>query len=286
MKKEITLPKILLLVGVVFTMETVVMFALFRVEVGLPWIFRYNFVEALADSVLLSALIAPFIYKLLVQPMQISNSMKSRVLDMVSDQLRNPLGALQGLEAVGRQSSHDEIEKARSNALRMLQLRIDYIVAFSALQADELLTCNNVKTLDELIKEARRRIAFVFEASGTGLNIADCNPDVALGIIDAETLLHIVMSMLEIAMMTPGSKNVALRTEILVQSKRRTRARIIVTHDGNEHANSVGQTSNDRIEMFGEIASHMALRIGARLRMGRGRTQILEITVPTQAATS
>lgn len=286
MKKEITLPKILLLVGVVFTMETVVMFALFRVEVGLPWIFRYHFVEALVDSVLLSALIAPFIYKLLVQPMQISNSMKSRFLDMVSDQLRNPLSALQGLEAVGRQSSDDEIEKARSNALRMLQLRIDYIVAFSALQADELLTCNNLKTLDELSKEARRRIAFFFEASGTGLNIADCNPDVALGIIDAETLLHIVMSMLEIAMMTPGSKNVALRTEILVQSKRRTRARIIVTHDGNELANSVGQTSHDRIEMFGEIASHMALRIGARLRMGRGRTQILEIALPTQAATS
>lgn len=283
MKREITLSKILLLVAAVFVVEMIVMLALFRLEAGFPEIFQYRIIEAVADSVFLSVLIAPFIYKLLVHPMQVSNSMKSRFLEMVSDQLRNPLNALQGLETVAQTGPDQAIDKARSNAFRMLQLRVDHIIAFSALQADEPLTCNNVHTLAELGAEAHRRIAFAFDASGIGLEIAPGTPDVPLGKIDAETLLQIVLSMLEIAMIIPGTRNVALGTEILGQSKHGCRARIFVTHDGNERANRADPKSFDRIGMASEVASHMARRIGAQLRMDRGRTLVLEITLPATA---
>ena len=286
MKREITLSKILLLLAVVFTAEMIVMFVLFRLEAAFPSFAQHRLIEAIADSVLLSVLIAPFIYTLLVYPMQVSNAMKTRFLDLVSDQLRNPLNALQGLEIIGQSSPDNALGKARSDAVRMLQLRVDHIIAFSALQADEPLTCAHVNTLAELSAEARRRIAFVFEASGTGLEIAPNAPDVSLGVMDTETLLQIVLLMLEIAMILPDTKNVALKTEIISQSKRGTRARIIVTHDGNGRANSADPKSFDRISMASEIASHMARRIGARLKMQRGRSLVLEITLPTTAVPS
>lgn len=286
MKGEITLSKILLLLAVVFAAEMIVMLVLFRVEAAFPSFSQYRLIEAVADSVLLSVLIAPFIYALLVHPMQVSNSMKSRFLDLVSDQLRNPLNALQGLEIIGQSGPDNALGKARSNAVRMLQLRVDHIIAFSALQADEPLTCDDVNTLAELGAEARKRIAFVFEASGTGLEIAPDIPDVPLAVMDTETLLQIVLLMLEIAMILPDTRNVALKTEILSQSKRATRARIIVTHDGNEHAKSADPESYDRISMAGEIASYMARRIGARLKMQRARTLVLEVTLPTTAVLS
>lgn len=286
MKREVTLFKILLLLAVVFVVELIVMFVMFRLEAGLPSFAQYRIIEAVADSVLLSVLIAPFIYMLLVYPMQVSNTMKSRFLDMVSDQLRNPLNALQGLEAIGQGSHDTALDKARSNAIRMLKLRVDHIIAFSALQADEPLTCHNVNTLAELCSEARRRISFVFETSDIDLDVAPDTPDVPLGTVDVETLLQIVLLMLEIATIISGTKKVALRTEILSQRKRGTQARIVVTHDGDEHVIRADPNSYDRIGMAGEIASHMARRIGARLRMEPGRTLMLEVTLPPIAVPS
>jgi signal transduction histidine kinase len=221
-----------------------------------------------------------------VRPMQVANSMKSRFLDLVSDQLRNPLNALQGLDLIDQGGPEDALGRARSNAVRMLQLRVDHIIAFSALQADEPLTCTNLTTLVDLGAEARRRIAFAFDASGTGLDIAPGTPDLPLGGIDAETLLQIVLLMLEIAMITSGTKNVALGTEMLRQGRRGTRVRITVTHDGTANAKSADPESYDRIGMASEIAAHMARRIGARLKMSRGRSLVLEVTLPRPATAS
>ena len=286
MKREITLFKILLLLAAVFVVEMFVMLVLFQLEAHFPSIFRHRIIEAVVDPLMLSVLIGPFIYVLLVRPMQVSNSMKSRFLDLVSDQLRNPLNALQGLEAIDENSPDDPLRKARSNAVSMLQFRVDHIIAFSALQADEPLACNNVHTLADLGTEAHRRIGFAFDAAGTGLDIAPDLPDLPLEAIDAETLLQILLLMLEIAMITSGTSSVTLGAKILGQAKRGTRARILVTHDGNAHADSADPESYDRIDMAWEIASHMARRIGARVRMERGRTLVLEITLPTTAIPS
>lgn len=283
MNREITLFKILLLFALVFVVETIVMLVLFQLEAHFPSMLQHRMVESIADSVMLSVLIAPFIYILLVRPMQVSNSMKSRFLDLVSDQLRNPLNALQGLDLIDQGDPEDALGRARSNAVRMLQLRVDHIIAFSALQADEPLTCTNLTTLEDLGAEAHRRIAFAFDASGTGLDIAPGTPDIPLGGIDAETLLQIVLLMLEIAMITSGTKNVALGTEMLRQGRRGTRVRITVTHDGTANAKSAYPESYDRIGMASEIAAHMARRIGARLKMSRGCSLVLEVTLPRPA---
>lgn len=98
--------------------------------------------------------------------------------------------------------------------------------------------------------------------------------------MDAEALLQIVLTMLELAKVTPGSSNVVLSTQILRQGKWGTRVRIIVSHDGNERAQSAYSKSNDMIALTQEIVVHMARQIGARFRIGRARELVLEVMLP------
>ena len=263
--------------------ELLIMLVLAKAEKQMPWLTEYVWGEAILDAVLLFCIMAPVLYWLLIRPLQRANTIKLRFLDMVSDDLRNPLNALQGIVMVSREdpSLAAGLEEARQEALKWMQLRVERVVAFSALEAKASLPTGLPTDLQGLATELRKRFEFMFTNPRNKLDIHYEGSNIPIGPAQSEMLIQLMFSMLEIARMSAGdaATNITIRTSHEDAGK----IHISVVHQGktapcNTNTGAVIGPF-ERIKLARDILEHMASRTGCDYKAKSDCSQSLIMTV-------
>lgn len=266
MSRDTSLSKVLVVLITLVGAELCIMLALAEVEKQLTWLTEHVWGEAALDALLLFCIMAPVFYWLLIRPLQRSNTIKLRFIDMVSDDLRNTLNALQGIAMASREdpSLAAGLETARQEALQWMQLRVERVVAFSALDAEASLPTGRPTDLQGLAAELHKRFEFMFQANGNSLNIRCEGPHLSIGPTQSEILMQLMFSMLEIARMSSGDA----ATHVSIQTSHEGADRILIrtTHVGKtapcNTANGAVTGPFERIKLAGDILEYMATRAG------------------------
>ncbi|WP_232279461.1 sensor histidine kinase [Roseobacter sp. AzwK-3b] len=283
MSRDISLSKVFVVLVTLVGAELCIMLALAEVAKQVPWLTEYVWGEAILDALLLFCIMAPVFYWLLIRPLQRSNAIKLRFLDMVSDDLRNPLNALQGIAMASREdpSLSPGLEPARQEALQWMQLRVERVVAFSALEAEASLPTGLPTDLQGLAAELQKRFEFMFKASGNRLDIRCEGPPLSIGPAQSEILMQLIFSMLEIARMSAGdaATNITIRTSDEDAGK----IHISAVHEGKTAPcnTSTGAILGpfERIKLARDILEHMASRAGCDYQAKSDCSQSLIMTI-------
>lgn len=287
MLRDNSLSKILIVLITLDGAELCIMLALAEVEKQLPWLTEYVWREAVLDALLLNCIMAPVFYWLLIRPLQRSNAIKLRFLDMVSDDLRNPLHALQGIAMAAREdpSLSAGLDAKRHEALQWMQLRVERVIAFSALEAQASLRTDLPTDIQGLAAEMHKRFEFMFKASGNSLDVRCEGPHLSIGSIQSEVLMQLIFSMLEIARMSGEGA----ATHVLIKTSDQGAGRILIraTHEANtascKTATGAGTGPFDRIKLARDILEHMAARAGCDYTSESDRSQSLTIPIKRPA---
>ncbi|WP_294624402.1 histidine kinase dimerization/phospho-acceptor domain-containing protein [uncultured Roseovarius sp.] len=266
MSRDISLSKVFIVLVTLVGAELCIMLGLAKLEERMPWLTQAIWGEAILDSALLFCIMAPVFYWLLIRPLQRSNTIKLRFLDMVSDDLRNPLNALQGIAMASREdpSLAAGLEKARQEALQWMQLRVERVVAFSALEAEASLPTGLPTNLQGLATELQKRFEFMFTNTGNTLDIHCEGPNLPIGPAQSEMLIQLMFSMLEIARMSAG--DAATNITIRASDEDAGKIHISAVHEGKTAPcnTSTGAILGpfERIKLARDILEHMASRAG------------------------
>lgn len=260
------LSKVLVVLIALIVSELFIMFALLEVEKQLPWLTYHRWSEAVLDALLLGFIMAPIFYWLLICPLRRSNFIRLRFLDMLSDDLKNPLNALQGIALASREdpSLVAELEPARQEALQWMQLRVERVVAFSALDAGTSLPIGQPTDMQGLVAELRLRFDFMFSANANSLYICCEEPHLSIGTAQSEIVKQLLFSMLEIARMSSEKTS----TYVSIRTSREGSDRILIrtTHQGKTapYNTTNGNVTGpfERIKLARDILEHMAERAG------------------------
>ena len=285
MSPDASLRKIFVVLITLVGAELAIMLALGKLETSVPWLTRDIWGKALLDSVLLFCIMAPVFYWLLIRPLQRSNAIKLRFLDMASDDLRNPLNALQGMAIASRDNAprSDELDAMRQDALNWMQLRVDRVVAFSTLEAGARLSAAGPLDLAGCVDEAQRRFEFMFKTCRQKLEISHDGPPVRLCAVESETLMQLLFSMLEIARMSGngGTTKVIFGSEVGQRSLTRIWLKVVQPGKKPSAANVASNPSGafERIGLARDILEHMAARARCDYRWESENTQGLSMTV-------
>jgi signal transduction histidine kinase len=285
MSRDASLGKVVLVLITLTGAELCIMLALARIEQRIPWLTQELWGEAILDAVLLFCIMAPVFYLLLIRPLQRSNAIKLRFLHMVSDDLRNPINALQGLAMASRGGPSEAAGLAElgQDALHWMQLRVDRVVAFSTLEAGEKLSAAEPMDLAGCVQEARRRFEFMFTSCGQTLEIGQEGPPVELSAVESETLMQLLFSMLEIARMSEEGDKTRVTFGSGTGRNGRTRIWLKVEQQGNGTSRtdvaSKGSGPFERIGLARDILQHMAARARCDYNWGRDRTQLLWMSI-------
>jgi len=281
MFRDDSLGKVVIVLITLAGAELGIMLALARLEQRMPWLTETIWGEAILDAVLLFCIMAPVFYWLLIRPLQRSNAIKLRFLDMVSDDLRNPLNALQGIAMASRDDPllHESLDGMRQDALHWMQLRVDRVVAFSTLEAGAKLSAAGTSDLAGCAEEAARRFGFMFTTYGQRLDIGHDGQPVELSAVESETLMQLLFSMLEIARMSDGGQ--ATRVTFGQRQGRRGQTGVWVTvaqageKTADADATYAATGPFERMRLARDILEHMAARAHCDYRLDADRTQVL-----------
>jgi len=292
MFRDDSLGKILIVLITLAGAELGIMLALAKLEPRMPWLTEKIWGEAILDAVLLFCIMAPVFYWLLIRPLQRSNAIKLRFLDMVSDDLRNPLNALQGIAMASRDDPllHESLDGMRKDALHWMQLRVDRVVAFSTLEAGAKLSAAGASDLAGCAEEAGRRFGFMFTSCGQRLDIGHDGQPIELSAVESETLMQLVFSMLEIARMSDEGQTT--RVQFGHGQGRRGQNGVWVTVDqagektAGADATCAATGPFERMRLARDILEHMAARAYCDYRLNADRMQVLWMPVgrPDQEA--
>lgn len=266
MSRDVSLGRVVLVLITLAAAELLIMLGLAKLEQRMPWLTQAMWGEAILDAVLLFCIMAPVFYWLLIRPLQRSNAIKLRFLDMVSDDLKNPLNALQGIAMASREdpSLAAGLEEARQEALQWMQLRVERVVAFSALEAQASLPTGLPTDLQDLATELQNRFEFMFTTTGNTLDILCEGPNLRIGPEQSDILMQLMFSMLEIARMSAGDA----ATNITIRASHQDAGKIHISavHKGKTAPcnTSTGAVIGpfERIRLARDILEHMASRAG------------------------
>jgi len=283
MSRDVSLGRVVLVLITLAAAELLIMLGLAKLEQRMPWLTQAMWGEAILDAVLLFCIMAPVFYWLLIRPLQRSNTIKLRFLDMVSDDLKNPLNALQGIAMASREdpSLAAGLEEARQEALQWMQLRVERVVAFSALEAQASLPTGLPTDLQGLARELQRRFEFMFTTTGNKLDIHCEGPHLSIGPAQSEMLMQLMFSMLEIARMSAGdaATNITIRTSDDDAGK----IHISAVHEGKTAPcnTDTGAVIGpfERIQLARDILEHMASRAGCDYQAKSDCSQSLIMTI-------
>lgn len=283
MSRDVSLGRVVLVLITLAAAELLIMLGLAKLEQRMPWLTQAMWGEAILDAVLLFCIMAPVFYWLLIRPLQRSNTIKLRFLDMVSDDLKNPLNALQGIAMASREdpSLAAGLEEARQEALQWMQLRVERVVAFSALEAQASLPTGLPTDLQGLARELQRRFEFMFTTTGNKLDIHCEGPHLSIGPAQSEMLMQLMFSMLEIARMSAGdaATNITIRTSDDDAGK----IHISAVHEGKTAPcnTDTGAVIGpfERIKLARDILEHMASRAGCDYQAKSDCSQSLIMTI-------
>lgn len=283
MSRDVSLGRVVLVLITLAAAELIIMLGLAKLEQRMPWLTQAIWSEAILDAVLLFCIMAPVFYWLLIRPLQRSNTIKLRFLDMVSDDLKNPLNALQGIAMASREdpSLAAGLEEARQEALQWMQLRVERVVAFSALEAQASLPTGLPTDLQGLARELQRRFEFMFTTTGNKLDIHCEGPHLSIGPAQSEMLMQLMFSMLEIARMSAGdaATNITIRTSDDDAGK----IHISAVHEGKTAPcnTDTGAVIGpfERIKLARDILEHMASRAGCDYQAKSDCSQSLIMTI-------
>ena len=285
--RDISFSKVLVVLIILVGAELCIMLALAEAEKQVPWLTEYVWGEAVLDTLLLLCIMAPVFYRLLIRSLQRSNTTKLRFLDMVSDDLRNPLNALQGIDMASRADPFlaAGLEAPRQEALHWMQLRVERVVAFSALEAEASLPTGLPTNLQGLAAELHKRFEFMFIASGKRLDIRCEDPHLSIGPTQSEILMQLIFTMLDIARMSAGDA----ATQVSIHLSHRSPDRILIraTHEENtapcNPATGAVTGPFERIKLARDILDHMAARAGCGYRRESDCSQSLIIPIKRPA---
>lgn len=283
MSRDVSLGRVVLVLITLAAAELLIMLGLAKLEQRMPWLTQAMWGEAILDAVLLFCIMAPVFYWLLIRPLQRSNTIKLRFLDMVSDDLKNPLNALQGIAMASREdpSLAAGLEEARQEALQWMQLRVERVVAFSALEAQASLPTGLPTDLQGLARELQRRFEFMFTTTGNKLDIHCEGPHLSIGPAQSEMLMQLMFSMLEIVRMSAGdaATNITIRTSDDDAGK----IHISAVHEGKTAPcnTDTGAVIGpfERIQLARDILEHMASRAGCDYQAKSDCSQSLIMTI-------
>ncbi|UYP68403.1 sensor histidine kinase [Thalassobacter stenotrophicus] len=266
MSRDISLNKVFAVLLALVCAELCIMLALAWVEKKIPWLTEYVWGEAVLDALLLFFIMTPIFYLLLIRPLQRANAIKLRFLEMISDDLRNPLNALQGIVMASCEdpSLTDKLERARQEAMTWMQLRVERVLVFSALEAEVSLQNGLPIDLLALSGDIQKRFDFMFTTRGNKLDVLFEGSNSSIASAQAEILMQLVFSMLDLMRMAPN--DTVTHVEVLITHEAVSGVNVNVSY--TEGDATTGENNRlvdgpfEQTALARNILKHMAARAG------------------------